>query len=210
MLIALLADPILYRTLVNPKVDLHFRRVMDEGGVLLINLSKGRLGEDSSAILGSLLVSVIGLAALSRADQNPQERRPFFLYVDEFQTFTTLAFANMMSELRKYGLGLTLAHQYFHQLEPDVRHAVLGNAGTLISFRVGPEDALLLAKEFQPTFDVQDLLNLPNRHFYIRLMIDGSPSRPFSAVTLDRDATEALASAPKVPPASTDDLASFV
>ena len=85
------------------------------------------------------------------------DRRPFFLYVDEFQTFTTLAFVNMMSELRKYGLGLMLAHQHFHQLEPDVRHAELGNAGTLISFRVGPEDAAILAREFQPTFDVLDL-----------------------------------------------------
>ncbi|MFZ5684281.1 MAG: type IV secretory system conjugative DNA transfer family protein [Pseudomonadota bacterium] len=184
---ALLADPTLYRILVEPEVDLHFRRIMDQGGVLLVNLAKGRLGEDSSATLGSLLVSTIGLAALSRADVPSETRRPFFLYVDEFQSFTTLAFANMMSELRKYGLGLTLAHQHFHQLEPEVRHAVLGNAGTLISFRVGPEDAQILAQEFQPTFCIEDLLNLPNRHYYLRLMIDGSPSRPFSAVTLDKD-----------------------
>jgi len=184
---ALLADPRLYRILVEPKVDLHFRRIMDEGGVLIVNLAKGILGEDSSTVLGSLLVSTIGLAALSRADASPDTRRPFYLYVDEFQSFTTLAFANMMSELRKYGLGLTLAHQHFHQLEPEIRHAVLANAGTLISFRVGPEDAQLLAQEFQPTFGVEDLLNLPNRHFYLRLMIDGSPSRPFSAVTLDKD-----------------------
>lgn len=184
---ALLADPTLYRILVTPKVDLHFRQIMDEGGVLLANMMKGRLGEDSSSILGSLLVSTIGLAALSRADAPPESRRPFFLYVDEFQSFTTLAFANMMAELRKYGLGLTLAHQHFHQLDAEIRHAVLGNAGTLISFRVGPEDARILAEQFQPTFGVEDLLNLPNRHFYLRLMIDGSPSRPFSAVTLDRD-----------------------
>jgi hypothetical protein len=182
---ALLSDPTLRRILVEPKVDLHFRKLMDEGGQLLVNLSKGQLGEDSASILGSFLVSIIGLAALSRADAPPSERRPFFLYVDEFQTFTTLAFANMMAELRKYGLGLTLAHQHFHQLDPDVRHAVLGNAGTLIAFRVGAEDAPLLAQEFQPTFDVEDLINLPNRHFYLKLMIDGSPSRPFSARTLD-------------------------
>jgi energy-coupling factor transporter ATP-binding protein EcfA2 len=182
---ALLSDPTLRRLLVSPKVDLHFRRLMDEGRVLIVNLSKGQLGGDSAATLGSFLVSVIGLAALSRAEAPQAERRPYFLAVDEFQTFTTLAFANMMAELRKYGLGLTLAHQHFHQLDPDVRHAVLGNTGTLMSFRVGAEDAFLLAQEFQPTFGVQDLINLPNRHFYLRLMIDGSPSRPFSARTLD-------------------------
>ena len=112
---------------------------MDEGKILLVNLAKGQLGEDSSTTLGGLLVSTIGLAAISRADMPAQTRRPFFLYVDEFQEFTTLSFVNMLSELRKYGLGLTLAHQHFHQLEPDILHAVLGNAGTLISFRVGPE-----------------------------------------------------------------------
>jgi type IV secretory pathway TraG/TraD family ATPase VirD4 len=158
---ALLSDPTLYRILVTPKVDLRFRTLMDEGRVLLVNLAKGRLGEDSANVLGSLLVSTIGLAALSRADRPTASRRPFFLYVDEFQSFTTLSFVNMMSELRKYGLGLTLAHQHLHQLEPDIRHAVLGNAGTLISFRVGAEDAAHLAKEFQPTFGVEDLINLP-------------------------------------------------
>jgi hypothetical protein len=182
---ALLSDPTLYRILVTPKVDLRFRTLMDEGRVLLVNLAKGRLGEDTANVLGSLLVSTIGLAALSRADRPTDTRRPFFLYVDEFQSFTTLSFVNMMSELRKYGLGLTLAHQHLHQLDPDIRHAVLGNAGTLISFRVGAEDAAHLAKEFQPTFGVEDLINLPNRDFYLKLMIDGTPSRPFSARTSD-------------------------
>jgi Type IV secretion-system coupling protein DNA-binding domain len=135
---------------------------MDEGGVLLVNLSKGQLGEDSALVLGGFIASTIGLAAFSRADSPPETRRPFFLYMDEFQNFTTLMMANMMSELRKYGVGLVLAHQYFHQLDPDIRHAVLGNAGTLISFRVGPENAAILAREFQPTFGVEDLLNLPN------------------------------------------------
>lgn len=208
---ALLSDPTLYRVLVEPKVDLRFRKIMDEGGVFIANLAKGRLGEESSATLGSLLVSTIGLAALSRADASGEDRRPFHLYVDEFQTFTTLAFANMMAELRKYGLGLTLAHQHFHQLEPDVRHAVLGNAGTLISFRVGAEDAQLLAREFQPTFDVLDLINLPNRHFYLKLMIDGAPSRPFSAVTLDlSEIGRPLLPPPPLPPTPLSDLASFV
>jgi type IV secretory pathway TraG/TraD family ATPase VirD4 len=207
---ALLSDPTLYRILVAPKVDLRFRKIMDEGGVFIANLAKGRLGDDSSATLGSLLVSTIGLAALSRADIPAEARRPFFLYVDEFQSFTTLAFANMMAELRKYGLGLTLAHQHFHQLEPDVRHAVLGNAGTLISFRVGPEDAHLLAQEFQPTFGVLDLINLPNRHFSLKLMIDGAPSKPFSAVTLDRsEIGKPLLSPPPLPPTPMADLASY-
>lgn len=208
---ALLSDPTLYRILVEPKVDLRFRRIMDEGGVFIANLAKGRLGEDSSATLGSLLVSTIGLAALSRADVPAEARRPFFLYVDEFQTFTTLAFANMMAELRKYGLGLTLAHQHFHQLDPKVRHAVLGNAGTLISFRVGPEDAHLLAQEFQPAFGVLDLINLPNRHFYLKLMIDGAPSKPFSAVTLDRsEIGKPVLPPPPLPPTPAADWATFV
>lgn len=183
---ALLSDPTLYRILVEPKIDLRFRSLMDESKVLLVNAAKGRLGEDSALILGSLVVSTLGLAAFSRAEYPPSERRPFFVYLDEFQNFTTLMLANMMSELRKYGVGLTLAHQHLHQLEPDIRHAVLGNAGTLISFRVGPEDAAVLTKEFQPEFEGEDLLNLPNRNVYLKLMIDGTPSSSFSAVTLEQ------------------------
>ncbi len=178
---ALLSDPTLYRILVKPEIDLRFRSLMDEGKVLLVNVAKGRLGEDSALILGSLVVSTLGLAAFSRAERPLNERKPFFVYLDEFQNFTTLMLANMMSELRKYGVGLTLAHQHLHQLEPDIRHAVLGNAATLISFRVGAEDAGFLAREFQPKFEVEDLINLPNRDIYLKLMIDGTPSRPFSA-----------------------------
>lgn len=178
---ALLTDPRLHRILVTPDTDIRFRKLMDEGDVLVANLAKGRLGEDGANILGGLLVSTIGLAALSRAEKPAASRRPFFLYVDEFQAFTTLSFVNMMSELRKYGIGLTLAHQHLHQLEPDIRHAVLGNAGTLIAFRVGAEDAGMLAREFEPTFDRLDLVSLPNRAIYLKLMIDGTPSVPFSA-----------------------------
>ncbi len=177
---ALLSDPMLHRVLVAPKVDVRFRALMDDGGIFLANLAKGRIGEDSATTLGGLLVCTIGLAALSRAEAAPTERCPFFLYADEFQTFTTLAFVNMMAELRKYGLGLVLAHQYLHQLEPGIRHAVFGNAATVISLRVGAEDAGLLAREFQPTFAGQDLISLPNQHIYLKLMIDGAPSRPFS------------------------------
>jgi len=178
---ALLTDPRLYRVLVAPEQPISFRRIMDEGGALVVNLAKGRLGEDGAALLGGLIASTIGLAALSRADAPADARRPFFLYIDEFQSFTTLSFVNMLAELRKYGVGLTLAHQHLHQLDPDIRHAVLGNVGTTISFRVGPEDAAVMAKEFQPTFDVLDIINLPNRNFYLKLMIDAAPSRPFSA-----------------------------
>ena len=180
---AFLADPLLNRILTAPKQDLHIRRIMDEGQVLLVNLAKGRIGEDSSSLLGGLLVTTIGLAGYSRADIDPAKRRDFFVYVDEFQSFTTLALANMLSEMRKYRLGFTVAHQYLHQLEPDVRHAVLGNAGTIISFRVGAEDAPYLAREFTEVFDETDLVQLPNYHIYLKLMIDGTPSMPFSAVT---------------------------
>jgi len=188
---ALLSDPTLYRILVEPKVDLRFRSLMDEGKVLLVNVAKGRLGEDSAFLLGSLLVSTLGLAAFSRAEVGPERRRPFYVFLDEFHNFTTLMLANMMSELRKYGVGLTLANQHMHQLESDIRHAVLGNAGTLISFRVGPDDASILAKEFQPEFSVLDLLSLPNRSIYLKLMIDGVPSAPFSANAVNAQGLQA-------------------
>ena len=180
----LLTDPRLYRALVAPEIPISFRSMMDVGGILIVNLAKGRLGEDSANILGSIMVATIGLAALSRAESPIEDRRPFFLYVDEFQTFTTLAFANMMPDIRKVSLGLILAHQYLHQLDDDVRHSVLGNAGTLISFRLGPEDARVISRELMPTFDVLDLLNLPNHAFYVKLMIDGTPSKAFSGRTL--------------------------
>jgi len=196
---ALLSDPTLYRILVNPYIDLHFRQIMDEGRVLLVNASKGRLGEDSALLLGSLIVSTLGLAAFSRAEAEPSMRRPFFLYLDEFHSFTTLMLANMMSELRKYGVGLLLAHQYLHQLDPDIRHAVLGNAGTLISFRVGPEDAFVIAQEFQPKFVIEDVLNLANHAIYLKLMIDGAPSHAFSAATLDPSMLNSLSQRPEFP-----------
>jgi len=181
---AFLADPMLRRILTAPATDLHIRRIMDEGKVLLVNLAKGRIGDDSSSLLGGLLVTTLGLAAYSRADKPAEERRDFFVYIDEFQSFTTLALANMLSEMRKYRVGFTVAHQYLHQLEPDIRHAVLGNAGTIISFRVGAEDAPYLSREFEERFGSEDLVRLENYHVYLKLMIDGMPSKPFSAVTL--------------------------
>lgn len=180
---AFLADPLMRRILTEPKQPISLRRIMDEGRVLLVNLGKGRIGEDSSSLLGGLLVTTIGLAAFSRADMEPAARRDFQVFIDEFQSFTTLAVANMLSELRKYRVGLTMAHQYLHQLEPEIRHAVLGNVGTLMSFRVGAEDAPLLSRELMGRFDERDLQGLENRTCYVHLLVDGEPSKPFSATT---------------------------
>ena len=184
---AFLADPRLRRFVCPEGRGLRFREIMDEGRVVLVNLSKGILGEDSAGTLGGMLVTAVGLAGLSRADTSVANRRPFFLYLDEFQNVTTLAMVEMLSELRKYGVGLVMAHQYLAQLEPDIRHAVLGNAGTIISFRVGAEDAHVMARQFEPVFLPIDLINLPNRHMYLRFMIDGAPSKPFSAITMSPD-----------------------
>jgi len=184
---AFLADPTLNRILTTPERDIRIRKLMDQGGVLLVNLAKGRLGEDSASLLGSLLVSTIGLAAMSRADVAEERRRDFFLYIDEFQSFATLSLATMASELRKYRVGLILAHQHLHQLEPEILHAVVGNVGTVVAFRVGPEDAPFLAREFEPVFGTEDLVALPNHHIYLKLMIDGAPSQPFSAATAPSD-----------------------
>lgn len=181
---AFLSDPALCRVLTKPKQPIHIRKLMDEGKILLVNLAKGKLGEDSAALLGGLLVTTIGLAAFSRADMPEHERRAHWLYMDEFQSFTTLSLANMLSELRKYKVGMVLAHQYLHQLDPDIRHAVLGNAATLIAFRLGAQDAAAIAKEFDPVFRRTDVLALPNYHIYLRLLIDGEPAKPFSATTL--------------------------
>jgi type IV secretory pathway TraG/TraD family ATPase VirD4 len=193
---AFLSDPLLDRILTSPKTDLHIRQIMDEGKVLLVNLAKGQLGEDSSSLLGGLLVTTIGMAAYSRAHMPADKRRDFFVYIDEFQSFTTLALANMLSELRKYRVGFAVAHQYMHQLEPDIRHAVLGNVATIISFRVGAEDAPYMTQEFHERFDPIDLLQLPNHHIYLKLMIDGMPSKPFSAITLAPNVHDSRSLAP--------------
>lgn len=181
---AFMANPIIYGILCEPKTNLSFRTAMDKGQTILVNLSKGKLGEDASSLLGSLLMTSVGLAAFSRADVPEENRKDFALYADEFQNFTTLSLVNMASELRKYHVGLVLANQYLDQIEKEIRQAVLGNVGTLIAFRLGATDAVHLEKEFHPVFDRYDLLNLPNHHIYIKLMIDGKPSKPFSASTI--------------------------
>jgi hypothetical protein len=129
---AFLADPLLNRILTSSDSEVRVRSIMDEGRILLVNLAKGQLGEDSSSLLGGLMVTTIGLAAFSRADTPAEQRRNFYVYVDEFQTFTTLAVTNMLSELRKYRVGFTIAYQYLHQLDAPVRHAVLGNVGSAV------------------------------------------------------------------------------
>lgn len=184
---AFLTDPVLNGILTQPKSSFNLRQVMDEGKIFLVNLAKGKLGEDTASLLGSLLVSSIGLTAIRRADMPEELRRDFYLYLDEFHTFTTLSLAGMLSELRKYRLNLILAHQYLSQLEPQVREAILGNVGTIIAFRIGLSDAELLESEFFPDFRATDLINLPNYHIYLKLMIDGRVSSPFSARTLPAD-----------------------
>jgi hypothetical protein len=181
---AFLSDPVLNRILTQPRSSFRLREVMDGHKVLLVNLAKGKIGEDSARLLGSLLVARIGLAGLSRADTSENDRRDCFVYLDEFHSFTTLSLAQMLSELRKYGVSLVLGHQYLTQIDEQVRDAVLGNVGTMICFRVGPSDAETLAREFYPEFSMTDLTNLPNYHIYLKLMIDGAVSRPFSAQTL--------------------------
>lgn len=181
---AFLADPILQRILRQPKSSFDPRQIMDERKILLVNLAKGKLGEDTAALLGSLLVARIGLAALSRANA-PEENRPdFFVYLDEFHAFTTLSVTSMLSELRKYRVGLVLAQQYLSQVAPEVRDAVLGNVGTMIAFRLGPTDADILEGHFRPEFTAADLMNLPNYHVYVRLMVEGVVTRAFSGETI--------------------------
>ena len=158
--------------------------VMGTGKILIVNLAKGKVGEDCSSLLGSMIVTEIFLSALGRVHVPENERRPFYLYVDEFHNFVTTSFADILSECRKYGLNLVLAHQYINQLHEKVREAVFGNVASLITFRVGAEDANYLVREFRPTFEESDLVNLPNYHIYLKLMIDGVTSQPFSATTL--------------------------
>ena len=181
---ALLTNPLLRRIFVEPGRTIRLHSLMDRAGVLLVNLDKGRIGEGPATIIGSLLLSHLALAGLSRSNQPATERVPFMVYLDEFQTFTTLTLANMLSELRKYGVGMTLANQYLSQLEPEIRDAVFGNVGTLVSFRVGAADAEYLAREFAPTFSAVDLTSLPRYSVYLKLQIDGESSPPFSATTL--------------------------
>ncbi len=166
-----------------------FRKVMDEGKILLVNLSKGRLGEENSNFLGLVLIPKILVAAMSRQEIPEEERRDFFLYVDEFQNFATQDFSTIMSEARKYKLNLTVANQFIGQIEEEVKNAVFGNVGTIISFRVGVTDANYLQREFQPIFNEADLINVERFHAYVKTIVNNEPVPPFS-LDLTKDIKE--------------------
>ncbi len=179
-----LSQPILRAIVGQGRTSLHLRPIMDEGRVLIVNLSKGRIGEDGSTLLGSLLVTSIQLAAMSRADVPEKDRRDFALYVDEFQNFATESFATILSEARKYRLSLVLANQYLAQMDAPTMDAVFGNVGSLLVFQVGTRDAEVLAEQLGGDVTPQDLMALPRYRAYARLLIDGMPSRPFSMETM--------------------------
>ena len=183
-----LSTSIIRNVVGQSKSTINIFDMMNDGKIFLVNVSKGRIGEDNSGLLGGMIITKIQLAAMERVRIPEENRRDFYLYVDEFQNFVTDAFASILSEARKYRLNLTVAHQYTAQLVVDkssaVRDAVFGNVGTMIVFRVGSEDAEFLESEFEPEFTPQDIVNLPNYKVYMKLMIDGVTSRPFSAKTL--------------------------
>lgn len=167
----------------------NFRKIMDERKILLVNLSKGRIGEINANLIGMIMVGKILMAALSRVDDSSKSFAPFYLHMDEFQNVSTSSISAILSEARKYKLGLTLAHQFIAQLEPSIKDAVFGNAGSLAVFRVGPDDAQFLEPQFQPTFTSSDLMNVPNRVAYVRALANGTPTRPFSMGTIAPAAT---------------------
>jgi len=166
------------------KSSIDVREIMDNNKIFIMNLSKGRIGEDNSRLLGGMLVTKLQLSAMERVDTPEDKRKDFFLYVDEFQNFATESFAGILSEARKYRLALIMAHQYMEQLDEEVLAAVIGNVGTIMAFRVGSTDAEILAKEFEPVFTETDVVNLAKFQIFLKLMIDGIASQPFSAMTL--------------------------
>lgn len=181
-------NPLIRNIVGQQKTSIDLRDVMDSKKILIVNLSKGKVGEGNANLIGSLLITKIYLAAMSRADVGAHELEnlpPFYLYVDEFQNFANESFANILSEARKYNLALTVAHQYIEQMTDEVKAAVFGNVGTMITFRVGATDAEVFEKEFAPKFVLDDFVNLSAFQIYLRLMIDGQGSQPFSARTLD-------------------------
>lgn len=182
---AFTANPLVRNIIGQPHSAFNVRKMMDEGKIFVVNLSRGQIGEDNASVLGSLLVTKIQLSAMSRADVLMEQRRPFYLYVDEFQNFATDSFAVILSEARKYGLNLTVANQYIAQMSDEVRDAVFGNVGTIISFRTGADDAPFMEKYFAPTFVGDDIIRQHNRHFIITMSIDGEKAFPFTAKSLE-------------------------
>ena len=184
----LTSNPLVRNMLGQSHSSINMREIMDEKKILIVNLSKGKIGEDNSALLGAMIITKLQLAAMSRVDIPEEDRKDFHLYVDEFQNFATESFANILSEARKYRLSLILANQYLRQLDDEgkstIRSAIFGNVGTMIIFRIGADDAEFVEKEFMPEYEANDLVNLSKYHIYIKLMIDGVASRPFAAKTI--------------------------
>jgi hypothetical protein len=196
---AFTAVPIVRNIIGQPNSSFSIRKAMDEGKIIIVNLSRGLIGEDNAAILGSLIITKIQLDAMSRSDiADIAARRPFYLYVDEFQNFATESFAVILSEARKYGLRLTVANQYVSQMPEEVRDAVFGNVGSMVAFRVGADDAQYLSKYFEPAFEPIDLVNLDKRNIYVSMSIEGQTSIPFSAQSLN------------MPPASDDHTTAII
>lgn len=182
---AFTANPTVRNIIGQPKSSFNIRKIMDERKILIVNLSRGLIGEDNAALLGALLVTKIQLGAMSRADIDVSEREPFYLYVDEFQNFATDSFSTILSEARKYGLSLTVANQYIAQMSMSVRDAVFGNVGSIIAFRMSADDAGTMLKYFEPKFTDHDLVHMHNRHFVISMTIAGEKVQAFSATSLD-------------------------
>lgn len=182
---AFTANPLVRNIIGQPRSSFNIRQIMDERKILIVNLSRGLVGEDNAALLGALLVTKIQLAAMSRADIPADQREPFYLYVDEFQNFATDSFATILSEARKYALNLTVANQYIAQMTQEVKDAVFGNVGSIVAFRMGADDARGMLRYFEPKFEEYDLVHMHNRHFVINMTIGGEKSPAFSAVSLD-------------------------
>lgn len=187
---AFTANPLVRNIIGQPKSSFNIREIMDQRKILIVNLSRGLVGEDNASILGALLVTKMQLAAMSRADIPTERRLPFYLYVDEFQNFATDSFATILSEARKYGLNLTVANQYIAQMSQEVKDAVFGNVGSIISFRMGADDAGSMKRYFEPKFEEYDLVHMHNRHFVVSMTIDGEKSQAFSAISLDLPPSE--------------------
>jgi type IV secretory pathway TraG/TraD family ATPase VirD4 len=179
-----LANEIMRPVIAQEKSSFNFREIMDNKKILLVNLSKGRLGDINANLLGLILVGKILLSALSRTDSFGKDLPPFYLYIDEFQNITTDSIATILSEARKYKLSLNIAHQFIAQLEEGIANAVFGNVGSICAFRVGAEDSEALEKQFAPTFTASDLMNIDNRNAYLRLLVNGKPAKPFNMEVL--------------------------
>ncbi len=182
---AFTANPIVRNIIGQPKSSFNIRQIMDERKILIVNLSRGLIGEDNAALLGALLVTKVQMGAMSRADIPAEERTPFYLYVDEFQNFATDSFATILSEARKYALNLTVANQYIAQMSTEVKDAVFGNVGSVIAFRMGADDARGMQRYFEPKFEEHDLVHMHNRNFVVSMTIEGEKAQAFSATTLN-------------------------